>query len=87
MGLVLMLGAMVGDGFVDVAASFKIVVRTCRWDTARPSEILTYHSLKLFQCQWFNVQLPVQVLTHLLLHLVDLPQLKHALPNYTPRLI
>jgi hypothetical protein len=28
MGLVLMLGAMAGNGFVDVVASFKIVVRT-----------------------------------------------------------
>ena len=35
MGLVLMLGAMVGNGFVDVVASFKIVVRTCRWDTVQ----------------------------------------------------
>ena len=28
MGLVLVLGAMAGNGFVDVAASFEMVVRT-----------------------------------------------------------
>jgi hypothetical protein len=31
--------------------------------------------------------LPVQVPTHLLLRLIDFPQLKHSLPNYTPRFV
>ena len=32
-------------------------------------------------------ELPVQVVAHLPLHLVDLPQRKHALRHYTPRLV
>jgi hypothetical protein len=45
------------------------------------SEVFTYHIIELFQCQQLNVEFPIQVLTHLTLHLIDLSQLKHALPD------
>ena len=51
------------------------------------SEILPDHVLQLLQGGWLNVQFPVQVLAHFLLHLVYLPQLEHSLPDYAPGLV
>ena len=89
MGLVLVLGARAG-----------LWVRICRCGSklgyclqdvcgvrSRASEILTYHGLELFQSRQLDVQLPIEVLAHLPLHLVDLSQLEHALPDDAPGLV
>jgi hypothetical protein len=34
-----------------------------------------------------NVELPLQIRAHLLFHLIDLPESKHALARDTPRLV
>jgi len=54
------------------------------WGMVQSGEVLTYHIFELCQRQWLDIELPM---THLPLHLVDFPQLKHPLPNYTPRLV
>lgn len=51
---------------------------------SRPLEVPADHSLELLQRARFNVELPIQVVAHLALHLVDLPQRKHTLTNDTP---
>ena len=71
-----MFGATAGKGLVDVAANFDIVCRT-----------VSGKVLQLLQGGWLNVQFPVQVLAHFLLHLVYLPQLEHPLPDYAPGLV
>jgi hypothetical protein len=53
----------------------------------RTGEIVAYAALKVAQRGRVDVQLPLQVGAHLPLHLVDLPQRKHALANYAPGLV
>ena len=43
------------------------------------SEILLDVSLKIAQRRGIDIELPLQVRAHLSLHLVDLPERKHAL--------
>ena len=47
-------------------------------------EIPPNHGLEFLQCARLDVELPFQVGTHLPLHLVNLPEGKHALTNNTP---
>jgi len=68
-----------GKGFVEVAASSEIVWRMYIRYGPGPVKSLCTMSSKLFECQWLNVQFPVQILIHLLLHLADLLQMKHPL--------
>jgi len=42
---------------------------------------------KITECGGIDVELPLQVGAHLMSHLVDLPECKHALANDTPRLV
>ena len=52
------------------------------WPIFRPNL-----QLELLQILWIEVQLPLQITTHLPLHLIDLLQCKHSLPDDTPRLV
>ena len=52
-----------------------------------PNEVFLDHLFKIPQRYRIHIQLPLQVLAHLPLHLVDLAQLKHTLRDDTPRLI
>jgi hypothetical protein len=63
------------------------LVLALRYVGSRASNILTYHGLELFQSQRLDVQLPIEVLAHLPLHLVDLSQQEHALPDDAPGLV
>ena len=51
------------------------------------SEIAAHLRLKVAQYGGIYVQLPLQVTTHLALHLVNLPQSEHTLANNAPRLV
>ena len=51
------------------------------------SKVLADHVLELLEGTRLNVQLPVEILAHLALHLVDLPELKHALADDRPGLV
>ena len=51
------------------------------------SEVLADHVLKFLEGAGLNVKLLVEILAHLALHLVDLPQLDHALTDYRPGLV
>jgi hypothetical protein len=68
-------GVIVGNGLVDVVASFDTVYRM--YVRYSPSSVKSSHThvFKLFQCRQPNcdVELSIQVLTLLALHLVDLP--------------
>ena len=88
-GLVLVFGVMVGKGLVDIVANFDIFCKTYIGysPSSWASEILPHHVLKLLQDGWLNIQFPVPVLAHFMLHLVYLPQLEHPLPNYAPGLV
>jgi hypothetical protein len=83
MGLVLVLGATAGKGFVEVVASSEIVWRTYVGYGPRPAKSLCTMSSNSLSVNGSTFSSS----THLLLHLADLPQTKHPLPNYTPRLI
>jgi len=50
------------------------------------SEIAAHLRLKVAQCRGINVQLPLQVTTHLTYHLINL-QGEHTLANDAPRLV
>ena len=51
------------------------------------SKVLVDHVLKFLEGAGLDVKLLVEILAHLVLHLVDLPQLDHALTNYQPGLV
>ena len=51
------------------------------------SDVLTDHVLELLESTRLDVELPVEVLAHLALHLVDPPKLEHALADYQPGLV
>ena len=51
------------------------------------SKVLVDHVLKCLEGAGLDVKLLVEILTHLVLHLVDLPQLDHALTDYQPGLV
>ena len=51
------------------------------------SEIAAHLRLKVAQYGGVYVQLPLQVTTHLALHLVNLPQGEYTLANDAPRLV
>jgi hypothetical protein len=72
----LVLGVIAGKEFVDIAASF--VGRVCS----------SAKSLRhVFKCQRLYVEFPIQLLTHIALHLADIPQIEHFLHAHTPRRI
>jgi hypothetical protein len=54
---------------------------------ARTFEVPPNHSLEFLECARLDIELPLQVGTHLPLHLVDLPKDKHTLTDNTPRLV
>ena len=51
------------------------------------SEVLADHVLKFLEGVGLNIKLLVEILAHLTLHLVDLPQLDHDLTDYQPGLV
>ena len=54
---------------------------------ARTFEVPPNHSHEFLECAGLDIELPLQVGTHLPLHLVDLPKGKHTLTDDTPRLV
>ena len=46
---------------------------------SRASKVLADHVLELLEGTRLNIQLPVKILAYHMLHLVDLPELKHCL--------
>lgn len=53
----------------------------------RAGEVSTDLVFELLQNLRLDIQLPLQITTHLPLHLVDLPKGEHALADDTPRLV
>jgi hypothetical protein len=53
----------------------------------RSLEVLPNHGLELLERARLHVQLPLEVRTHLPLHLVDLPERKHPLTDDAPGLV
>ena len=51
------------------------------------SKVLVDHVLKFLEGAGLDIKLLVEILAHLALHLVDLPQLDHALTDYWPGLV
>lgn len=45
------------------------------------SKVLQNHVLELFEGNKFKGKLPVEILAHFKLHLVNVPELKHTLTN------
>jgi hypothetical protein len=76
-----------GEGVGRRGGQFRYRLQDVRGVRSRASEVLTYHILELLQGRRLDIQFPIQVLAHLPLHLINLPQLEHPLPNYTPRLV
>jgi hypothetical protein len=78
---------IVGKGLilVDLATSFNIDRRS--YVRSWYSRVIIYRVLEPFQGRRLDIEFPTQILTHLALHLVDLPQLKHPLPDYTPGIV
>jgi hypothetical protein len=57
------------------------------WVGARTFEIPPNHGLELLEGAGLNVELPLEVGTHLTLHLIDLPKGEHALTDNAPGLV
>ena len=67
-----------GRGSQRVVAS-TLLTGGCKLSKGQCRKVFVYHFLEFLECCRVHVQLPLQILTHLPLHLVDLPQLKHTL--------
>ena len=57
------------------------------WVGTRTLEIPPNHGLEFLECAGLDVELPLEVGTHLALHLIDLPKGEHALPDNAPGLV
>ena len=63
------------------------VLEGVNWVGPGPGKVLAHHLLEHGERLRLDVQLPVEVLAHLALHLVHLAQLEHPLPDDAPALV
>ena len=57
------------------------------WTSGRRSKIVAYATLKVAQRSRVDVELPLQIRTHLTLHLINLPEREHSLTDSAPGLV
>ena len=68
-----------GEGVGGGGGEFRYFLEQVGGVGSGASKVLADHVLKLLEGTRLNVQLPVKILAHLMLHLVHLPELKHCL--------
>lgn len=85
MGLDTGRGAVRWQGRVQQPLEYSRILT--RWFSKHREGRVRGHLPKLFECQRFNIEFPVEILANLTLHLVDLPQMEHILADNAPRLI
>ena len=76
-----------GEGVGGGGSEFQYCLEHIGGVGSGASKVLADHVLELLEGTRLNVQLPVEILAHLVLHLVDLPELKHALAGDRPGLV
>ena len=79
-------GVVRGDGREGVGGGggggeFRYFLEDVSGVGSEASEVLADHILELLECAWLDVELPVEMLAHLALYLVDLPELNMPWPT------
>ena len=76
-----------GEGVCGGGGEFRYCLQNVGGVGTGASEVLADHVLELLESTRLNVQLPIEILAHLALHLVDLAEGKHALADDAPGLV